>query len=143
LGTDVIVTRTDLQNLARRRLREARLLLQNGLYDGAYYLFGLAIECAIKSCIARRTRRHDFPDKQVVSESHTHDLTKLMKIAGLEPALLLESAAHPLFATNWNVVKDWKVETRYLIVGQQKASDMRSAVVGKPHGVMSWIRRNW
>lgn len=139
----MILTRRGLQDLTRRRLREARLLLQNGLYDGAYYLYGLAVECAFKACIARQTRRHDFPDKQVVVESFTHDITKLMKLAGLEVALNQESAAHPTFANNWNVAKDWKVDSRYTIIVPQTARDMSRAVVGRPHGVMTWIRRNW
>lgn len=137
------LTRRDLQNIARNRLREARLLLRNGLWDGAYYLAGLGVECGLKACIARQTRRHDFPDKQIVSESYSHDLTKLMKLAGLETALNREGAAHPTFGNNWNVVKDWKVESRYAIVPPQTARDMYSAVAGKPHGVMTWIRRSW
>ncbi|MGC2744663.1 MAG: hypothetical protein WA672_15920 [Candidatus Angelobacter sp.] len=46
-------TRVDLQELAHLRLAEARLLLDGKSFAGAYYLTGLALECALKACIAR------------------------------------------------------------------------------------------
>jgi len=42
-------TRLEFQQLARMRLRDARVLLANGNLEGAYYLTGLAVECAIKA----------------------------------------------------------------------------------------------
>jgi len=39
------VDRRDLQELSKVRLKEARALLDFGLYDGAYYLAGYAVEC--------------------------------------------------------------------------------------------------
>jgi hypothetical protein len=44
--------RRDFQTLSAVRSREAKALAQVGLYDGAYYLGGLAVECALKSKIA-------------------------------------------------------------------------------------------
>lgn len=68
------VNRKDLQSLARTRLAEAKILLDAGRSDGAYYLAGYAVECALKACIARGTQRHEFPDKKTVDASHTHNL---------------------------------------------------------------------
>ena len=79
------MNRDDFQELARTRLREARTLLRTGNYGGAYYLSGYVIERGLKACIAKKTRRYDFPDKNLVAESYTHNPTKLMKVAGLEP----------------------------------------------------------
>ena len=56
--------RKDLQTLSRVRLKEATSLLNLGFYDGAYYLAGYAVECALKACIAKGTRRYEFPDKK-------------------------------------------------------------------------------
>lgn len=139
----VVLTRHNLQELARIRLREARVLLRNGQHAGAYYLTGLAVECALKACIARKTRRYNFPNKKVVTESHTHDLTALLKVAGLEIALNREAKARREFSNNWNVVKDWKVESRYMLAGKRTARDLYAAVVGRRHGVIKWIRQNW
>ena len=76
--------RRDLQELSKVRLKEARALMKLGLYDGAYYLAGYAVECALKACIAKDTRRHQFPDKKRVDLSHSHDLLQLIRVAGLE-----------------------------------------------------------
>src|SRR5450755_5096604 len=76
--------RKDLRALSRVRLSEARALLKAGLPDGAYYLAGYAAECALKACIAKETRRYEFPEKKRVSASHTHDLADLVKVAELQ-----------------------------------------------------------
>jgi hypothetical protein len=82
------VNRRDLQGLTRVRLAEARALLDAGLYDGAYYLAGYAVECALKACIARRTRIHDFPLKPSdVRGMYTHDSVGLVRAADLRDSL--------------------------------------------------------
>jgi len=78
------MNRTDLQRLTRLRLREARVLFDNRRYDGAYYLLGYAVECALKAYIAKQTKRYDFPDKKFVNDIYTHDLNKLLSVSGLE-----------------------------------------------------------
>ena len=59
-----LVDRKELQDLSKIRLREAAALLQLGLFDGAFYLAGYAVECGLKACIAKGTRRGEFPDKK-------------------------------------------------------------------------------
>lgn len=56
--------RKDLQELSKVRLKEATALLKLGLFDGAYYLAGYAVECALKACIAKGTQRGEFPDRK-------------------------------------------------------------------------------
>ena len=68
------MNRRDFQELSRIRLKEAQALLEQGLWDGAYYLAGYAEECALKACIAKETQRHEFPDRKRVELSHSHDL---------------------------------------------------------------------
>ena len=53
--------RKDFQELSRVRLKEATALLRLGLFDGAYYLAGYSVECALKACIAKGTQRFEFP----------------------------------------------------------------------------------
>lgn len=77
------LTRGDLQELAKVRLGEARLLLDGKSFSGAYYLTGLAIECALKACIARSTEQYDFPDLKRLQNSWIHDLNQLLGTAGL------------------------------------------------------------
>lgn len=56
------MNRAEFQELAVIRLNDAKILLDNHRYDGAYYLTGYVVESALKACIANRTREYDFPD---------------------------------------------------------------------------------
>lgn len=78
------MNRSDLQALARVRLAEAQALVRAARPDGAYYLAGYAVECALKACIARQTQRYEFPDKKIVDASYTHNLKELVRVANLE-----------------------------------------------------------
>jgi len=135
------MNRNELKELSRIRLEEARALLKNGKYDGAYYLCGYAVECALKACIAKQTKQYDFPDKKTVNDSYTHDLTKLTRTAQLPLEQELESNED--FATNWSVVKEWSEESRYERFGEKTVHDLYSAVTDIKHGVLQWIRQHW
>jgi HEPN domain-containing protein len=106
------VNRNALQEIALIRLREAKALLDNNQYDGAYYLSGYAVECALKSYIAKQTKRHDFPNKKIVNESYTHNLIQLVRVAGLQTALDQEMQRDAIFVVNWTIVKDWAEDSR-------------------------------
>jgi hypothetical protein len=137
----VPTTRKDLQRLAWIRLKEARILLRNECWDGAYYLSGYAVECALKACIAKRTLRHEFPDKRIVNDSYSHDLTSLTKTAGLDLAGQIASDA--IIAVNWAIVKDWDETSRYRGNSRKKARDLYRAVAARNHGAMRWVRQYW
>jgi HEPN domain-containing protein len=137
------MNRKDLIELTKIRLREARALLKNRNYDGAYYLFGYVVECGLKACIAKQTKKHDFPNKITVNQSYTHDLTQLVKVAGLELALDLEMKRNPKFERNWAVVKDWSEDSRYEKHTDKEAQDLYSAIVDIKDGVFKWIKHHW
>jgi hypothetical protein len=102
-GHDVCVSRKELQILSGIRLREARALAKLGMNDGAYYLAGYCIECALKACIAKLTRRHEFPDKKRANDSYDHSFEKLVNVAGLNQTLREEVQRDPAFRENWDV----------------------------------------
>ena len=136
------MTRRDFQRLTRLRLRDARTLLANGNNEGAYYLTGLAVECALKSAIARKTQKHEFPPKPaIVRGIYDHDLNKLLVAAGLETDLELAIAGNAELKQNWGLVKDWTVESRYLVSGLS-ADALYRATTGR-NGVLGWLRRHW
>lgn len=66
------------------RLAETKSLLKGRHYDGAYYLAGYVVECGLKACIAKKTKRYDFPNKRIAIDSYTHDLNQLVRVAGLQ-----------------------------------------------------------
>ena len=81
------MNRTDLQRISRLRVKEAKVLLDNRYFSGAYYVLGYGVECALKACIAKQIRRHDFPDRKLVNDSYAHDPEKLLSVSGLKDEL--------------------------------------------------------
>ena len=138
------MNRYDLQKLSKVRVREAGILLNNKCYEGAYYLLGYAVECALKACIAKQTKAFDFPDRKLINDIYTHDLEKLLNASGLKADHQNECRTNPNFQLNWLVVKDWSEQARYMDqVTRQKAKDFRSAVVGRKNGVLQWLQKRW
>jgi HEPN domain-containing protein len=125
----------DFRKIARRRIKEARILYAASEYSGAYYLAGYAIECALKACILNAMRKYHMPDKKIVVESHTHDLTQLVILAGLKADRDQAENADPAFGRNWAVVKDWNEGSRYESWTRQDAEDLIRAVNQRTSGV--------
>src|SRR5271169_4000408 len=107
------VDRKDLQLLSRIRIREARALAKLGMHDGAYYLAGYSVECALKACIAKTTQRHEFPDKEKAFNSYTHNLRDLLRVAGLQEAWASRGRRGVTFRDNWEEVLLWSEHSRY------------------------------
>lgn len=136
--------RSDLQNLSRQRRREAAALLRARHFSGAYYLVGYAVECAFKACIAKQTRRFDFPSKQIAPKVFVHDLQVLVKLAGLAADLDRDLKANAALQVNWAIVKDWSEESRYdLSITRAQARDLYSACTSRKNGVLPWVRQRW
>ena len=135
--------RSEFQRIARLRLQESRVLLEAGHYPGAYYLVGYAIECALKSCVAKQIRRFDFPDKKLAIEAYTHDLEKLVRVSGLAPEFERERVANPTLELNWAITKDWSESARYDSgISESQARDLYSACAGR-NGVLPWVKKRW
>ena len=108
-----------------------------------------ASKCALKACIAKKTQEHDFPDKKRVNDSHTHDLGKLVGLAGLSEEMQFEFAADAAMEWRWGVVRDWSEESRYEMFegGEaeriQRATLMINVIGAQNGGVMQWIKQRW
>jgi hypothetical protein len=138
------VNRRDLQILADLRIVDAKILIDGSRFSGAYYLLGYAVECALKACIAKQIKEHDFPDKQLVLDSYTHNLEKLLRISGVK--LMFDSLikTNQSFEVNWNIVKDWTEGSRYdNNVSEVKARDLLNAVTDGTDGVLTWLKTVW
>jgi HEPN domain-containing protein len=138
------MNRFDLQEMAEERVADAAALLEAQRYQAAYYLCGYAIECALKACIARKTREYDFPDRKLANASYVHNLTKLLKVAPIDGLLQEEEGQNRLFAKNWGIVKDWSETSRYdASITPAQASGFFLAVTDESNGVLSWLKRQW
>jgi hypothetical protein len=140
----VSLNREALQRISMQRRKEASTLLHAGLFPGAYYLMGYAVECALKACVAKQTAKYDFPDKKRAQESWTHNLNDLVRLAGLRQDLISEMARSAELQINWAIVKDWSESDRYSInITRLRAKALYTACTNRRNGILSWIRQRW
>jgi HEPN domain-containing protein len=141
---EVKLDRANFQRLAKARIDDAKALLDNQRWDGAYYLAGYAVECGLKSCIiAKLLATDEFPEKSFSDNCWTHNLTQLVSLAGLKDKLDADADV----SLNWTLVKDWNETVRYDLKGasdaKSKAEDLYHAVTDSAHGVLLWIQMHW
>ena len=119
-------------------------MLTAGHPAGAFYLAGYAVECALKACIARKVREHDFPpDPETVRQIYSHRLPALLLRAGLEGQLRKDALGGSPLDKNWGTVLDWKEDSRYRPVDAVEASTLYNAIADPQNGVLEWLQRNW
>ena len=132
--------KSDFEHLAQIRVREARLLLAGHEFDGCYYLAGYAVEAALKACIAKATRRFEFPDKDRANRVFTHDLARLLQAAELVVEMRNEAVG---LQEKWALVLKWTVDARYSVgKPHDVAADFLDAAAGRG-GIIPWLKRHW
>lgn len=137
------MTRNEWKRQAMAHASAAKILLRERQYSIAYYVAGLAVECALKAQIARSFRTGTWPDREFVNSIHSHNLEHLVRQAQLETARVAEAATSAAFRTYWNTLKDWRIESRYEVWSAAEATDMVTAVVTRSSGALAWIKRHW
>ena len=139
------MNRNDFQSLAEVRIKEALVLLENQCYQGAYYLAGYAVECALKACIARNTNQYDFPpDRNTVNRIYSHNLEWLLREAKLEEAHREQAQSNPTFADYWEIVVRWSETSRYeTSIAMPDAAELCLAINDQDNGVLSWLSHWW
>ena len=98
---------------------------------------GYSIECALKACIAKGTQRYEFPDKKRVDSSHSHNLLELLRIAGLEHALVQAETDDPQFRNKWDTVRLWSEQSLYKRNSAKSAKELLAAIDEKGNGVFN------
>jgi HEPN domain-containing protein len=138
------MNKSDLEALVDVRVKEAKLLLDNRCYEGTYYLLGYALECAIKACIAKQVREHDFPDKQLANASYTHKLSDLLGVAGLKQKLQEKEKTDEDFKLNWAVANRWSEDARYEhTIEETTVKDFFEAITNNRSGILIWVKSWW
>jgi len=137
--------RANFQELARLRLNEAKLLAREGEFSGARYLAGYAIECALKARIAMQFRENEIPERALVNRIYTHDISELLRLAGLEAELDANRRVDAELDRRWSTVSSWNEQARYLIWTREDASAMIDAVDGdgRAEGLLQWLIARW
>ena len=138
------MNRTDFQTLADLRLAEAKILLDNGQWDGAYYLAGYAVECALKACIAKLTKEFDFPpEKELHAKCYSHDIEKLLFAAGLLDQWNITGKAPSVFNRYCTTVLEWDESSRYNRYTEAEGRELYEAISEPTNGVLPWIKCYW
>jgi HEPN domain-containing protein len=132
-----------LQQLSEQHLADAQVLLEQRRWPGACYLAGYSVECALKACIAKLTKVHDFPHKDS-PKAFTHRLDVLVGLAELEQARIDKAKSSLDFKLNWAVILEWSEESRYdLSAGDREARNLIHAISDNQEGVLPWIKLHW
>ena len=137
------MNRQNFQQLADVCTDEARVLLQNGMHHGVYYLAGYAVECGLKACIAKLTNQYDFPDKAFAQKCFTHVIEELVALAGLKAQRDADAAANPALLQNWATVRDWTEASRYMLKTAAEAQALCDAIADAQSGVLPWLKQYW
>lgn len=140
-------TRVELKELAKTRLQEAKLLYDQGLYDGCCYLAGYVLEMALKARICKALDLADYPDTGEISRSFkTHNLIVLLRLAGLQRKLDVAIAANPNLLRSWSLITEWTEEFRYTPAGTRsklEAEIILSAIEDRKDGILLWLKKYW
>ena len=138
----------ELKGIAEVRLKAGKLLLDEGDFDLAVEMFGLALECALKACICKVLNLKQYPDKgeekkiEDIFKTHLYDI--LLLFSGMQNDIKLDADSQ-LFQ-NWSVATQmWTAEVKYMPIGSVKKEDaerMYDALTEESNGVITWIRKN-
>ena len=135
------MNKTELENLAGLRIKEAEILLMADCYQGAYYLAGYALECTLKACIAKQVKEFDFPDLNLAKDSWSHDLAKLLRTAQLNQELNQKESQDLNFKLNWATAKEWSEKSRYdCAINKRDANDLFNAITDNQSGILPWLK---
>lgn len=150
-----MANRADFQRLATLRLTEAQTLLTHGLPDGAFYLAGYAVECALKSTICRTLGIDDFFEAysskphgakvrdDVVQKFKTHDYGTLLVLSGLYHKLSADLLTDKALNDSWSTFQNqnWSEQQRYATVS--KATSDAVDFIESVTYFLQWISQHW
>ena len=141
------MTKRDLQKIAELRLKEAKILYENGLYDGAVYLCGYVVEAALKARICKHLQMKEYLDSGDMKNMFlSHDFDRLLFLSGLKNRINLANRRGTGLFKNWSLLTNWTPDIRYVPNGtytEQYAKDIINALEHNTDGFLVWIKRLW
>lgn len=148
---------SELKKIARARLRSAALLMRGKDWDGAAYMLGYVLECALKSAACKALRLEEYPERTRNDKANaffmTHNFDQLLIVSGMSDIFHLQN--EPQAFENWseftqNFQGDKWPAMRYDITHQAKFDEKRviqlyGNLAAKPHGILQLMtaRRRW
>ena len=118
-----MLSRRELKQIARARLKDAEVLFAAKRYDGASYLCGYAVEIVLKAKVCETLKWKGFPSTKREFDNYqsfkTHSLDVLLTLSGVEEKMKKR------YFTEWSVVAEWDPEARYKPIGKVSEGDSR------------------
>jgi HEPN domain-containing protein len=110
-----VIPNAELVRIAKTRLGDAKVLLNNGRHDGAGYLCGYAVEVALKYRVCQFRNWEGQPENAHEDPSYrvliTHALDDLLHLANIPRAVRARCFAE------WSIIRTWSPTTRYDTIG--------------------------
>lgn len=139
------MTRNDLKEVVKTKLKAAKILFNAGDYTTSGYLLGYVVECSLKAVICKKLKLAIYPD----SGKHfdvfaSHDFDRLLMLSGYSEDITLQS--NPTLFNYWSILtKDWKPEIRYnnTVYTLNNIQDKITALEDSNDGFLVWIKKRW
>ena len=149
-------TRTEFQELASLRIDEANTLLAQNYPDGAFYLAGYAVKCALKSAICKTLDIDDFIDMysskahsakvkdDIVQKFKTHDYGTLLVLSGLYFKLEETLATDEALSNACFFIRTvtWTEQYRYEITARKEQTIVQE-FISSVNTLLQWIKTHW
>lgn len=116
-----MISKSELNKLAKARLKDAKVLFDAKRYDGAVYICGYVIELSLKLRICKTLNWEGFPSTnsefQDFRSFKTHNLDVLLALSGVEEKIKTK------YLSEWSAIIIWDPEARYNPIGSIEKSD--------------------
>lgn len=134
--------RNELKRMADWKLKEIKLMHENGFFDSSVSNSGYVVEFGLKAAICKKIKR-DYPENYLKYKKHNPD--QLVNLAGLKKALK-EEKKNVNFMVNWSLISRWSVNFRYKPIGtnsEETSIGYINALEAEDGGVYTWIKKVW
>ncbi len=147
----------EIKDLASQRLKEAKILYENQMFDGAFYLAGYSVELLLKAKICERLGIPNLFDETDVNTNSikgigeirktlkTHNLFTLLIFSGLKIKFDRDKATNiDLAKSNSLLFNAWDENARYKPCGHMQDKDVEKLInlLSDPNGILTWIEQN-
>lgn len=145
---------SEIKKLAYLRLKEAKVLFNNNLFDGAFYLAGYSVELMLKAKICERFDIPNLFDErtptpiegvgEIRKALKTHSFLTLLLVSGLRNKYDAHKATNIKLALNNAILMQWNESSRYLPEGTctQKTARKMLDLLSGAGGILQWIESN-
>lgn len=151
-------TPQEIRDLAKERLSEAKILYDNGKFNGAFYLAGYSVELMLKATICERigipnlletNEREQFVNQEssvsdVRKAVKTHNLWTLLMFSGLKEQFGNDKSTNKnLQKVNSVLLASWSENARYKPCGHFVDKDVKEMIdlLSGKGGFLEWIEK--